>query len=102
MHNNRGSMKNISLNFNQPEFAPIERKGRSSLIPFRFSIGSNLSQNEAISEKASRRSDLLKDFGQLNKESMLFKNSALDFGQMLDFFQVGSQNPFPSPQSELD
>jgi len=63
MHNNRGSMKNITLNFNQPEFAPIERKGRSSLIPFRFSIGSNLSQKEAVSEKASRRSDLLKDFG---------------------------------------
>jgi len=80
MHNNRGSMKNITLNFNQPEFAPIDRKGRSSLIPFRFSIGSNLSHNEAISEKASRRSDLLKDFGSLNKESMLFKNSALDFG----------------------
>ena len=97
MHNNRGSMKNITLNFNQPDFTPIERKGRSSLIPFRFSIGSNLSQNEANSEKASRRSDLLKDFGQLNKESRLFKNSALDFGQMLDFFQVGSQNHFPSP-----
>ncbi len=59
----RGSMLNIPLNLNQPEFTPIERKGRSSLVPFRLSIGSNLSQNGATSEKAARRSDLMKDFG---------------------------------------
>lgn len=39
-----------------------------------------------MSEKASRRSDLLKDFENLNRESALFKNSNLDFAQMLDFF----------------
>lgn len=73
----------ISMKFNQPEFEPIERKGRSSLVPFRLSIGS---VNNPMSEKASRRSDLLKDFDNLNKESTLFKNSNLNFAQMLDFF----------------
>lgn len=73
------------MKFNQPEFEPIERKGRSSLVPFRLSIGSV--NNNAMSEKASRRSDLLKDFDNLNKESTLFKNSNLNFAQMLDFFQ---------------
>ena len=74
----------LPMSFNQPEFVPIERKGRSSLIPFRLSIGS--AKNNPMSEKASRRSDLLKDFDNLNKESTLFKNSNLDFAQMLDFF----------------
>ena len=84
-NNNRGSMGNlIPMSFNQPEFVPIERKGRSSLIPFRLSIGSV--NNNPMSEKASRRSDLLKDFENLNRESALFKNSNLDFAQMLDFF----------------
>lgn len=71
-----------------PEFGPIERKGRSSLVPFRLSMGSNISSNIATSEKAQRRSDLLKDFGTLNKESTLFKNSNLDFGAVLDFFNA--------------
>lgn len=50
----RGSMNNIPIGAisGQPEFAPIERKGRSSLIPFRFSMGSNLSHGGAASEKA--------------------------------------------------
>lgn len=73
----------IPMKFNQPEFEPIERKGRSSLVPFRLSIGS---VNNPMSEKASRRSNLLKDFDNLNKESTLFKNSNLNFAQMLDFF----------------
>ena len=75
----------IQMKFDQPDFLPIERKGRSSLVPFRLSIGS--ANNIPMSEKASRRSDLLKDFDNLNKESTLFKNSNLDFAQMLDFFQ---------------
>jgi hypothetical protein len=75
----------LPLSFNQPEFTPIERKGRSSLIPFRLSIGSNMSNN-ALSDQNQRRSDLFKDFGNLNKESTLFKNSNLDFAHMLDFF----------------
>jgi hypothetical protein len=78
--NNRGSMGNllqVNNNFNQPEFMPIQRNGRSSLIPFRLSIGST--KNNALSEKASMRSDLLNDFKSLNKESTLFKNSNLDF-----------------------
>ena len=83
----RGSMNNIPVNFgNAPEFAPIQRNGRSSLIPFKMSMGSNVSLNGPGSEKAQRRSDLLKDFGSLNRESNMFKNSNLDFGQMLDFF----------------
>lgn len=41
-HRHRGSMNNI-IHQNNPDFAPIERKGRSSLIPFRISMGSNLS-----------------------------------------------------------
>ena len=73
----------IPMKFNQPEFEPIERKGRSSLVPFRLSIGS---VNNPMSEKASRRSNLLKDFDNLNKESTLFKNSNLNFAQMLDLF----------------
>jgi hypothetical protein len=73
----------ITMKVNQPEFEPIERKGRSSLVPFRLSIGT---VNNPMSEKASRRSDLLKDFDSLNKESTLFKNSNLNFAQMLDFF----------------
>ena len=44
----------------------------------------------ATSEKAQRRSDLLKDFGTLNKESTLFKNSNLDFGAVLDFFNASN------------
>jgi hypothetical protein len=78
--NNRGSMGNllqVNNNFNQPEFMPIQRNGRSSLIPFRLSIGST--KNNALSEKASMRSDILNDFKSLNKESTLFKNSNLDF-----------------------
>jgi|LauGreDrversion4_2_1035121.scaffolds.fasta_scaffold85567_2 hypothetical protein len=73
-----------------PEFTPIQRNGRSSLVPFRLSMGSNISFNGALSEKAQRRSDLLKDFDTLNRESNMFKNSNLDFGQMLDFFQAPS------------
>jgi hypothetical protein len=93
MRNHRGSFNNIPLNFNQADFAPIERRGGSSLIPFRFSFGSNLSNvGGATSEKALRRSDLLKDFGNLNKESTIFKNSNLDFAQMLDFFHMSGSN----------
>jgi hypothetical protein len=46
----------IPMKLYQPEFEPIERKGRSSLVPFRLSIGS--ANNNPLSEKASRRSDL--------------------------------------------
>ena len=72
-----GNILKVNNTFHQPEFVPIQRHGRSSLIPFRLSIGS--AKNNALSEKASMRSDLLNDFKSLNKESMLFKNSNLDF-----------------------
>jgi hypothetical protein len=72
-----GNILQINKNFNQPEFVPIQRNGRSSLVPFRLSIGST--KNNALSEKASMRSDLINDFKNLNKESTLFKNSNLDF-----------------------
>jgi hypothetical protein len=63
----------------EPLVGAIDRRGRSSLVPFRLSFGSTISGGGALSEKAQRRSDLLKDFGTLNRESNVFKNSNLDF-----------------------
>lgn len=78
----RCSMNNVPLlNYGgegEPLVGAIERRGRSSLVPFRLSFGSI--SNSAMSEKAQRRSDMLKDFGTLNRESNMFKNSNLDFG----------------------
>jgi len=62
-------------------FEPIEKKGRHSLVPFRLSF-----TNNATESQSSKKSDLYKDFNTLNRESAIFKNSNLDFANMLDFF----------------
>lgn len=88
-HKQRASLNNLPIyGTDKPDFGPIERKGRSSLVPFRLSFGSNLSGS--MSEKAQKRSGLMNEFDTLNRESNLFKNSNLDFAQVLDFFQGGN------------
>lgn len=78
----RASLNNICLKDNELGQRQYERKGRSSLVPIRLSFNS-------FNAEPSRTSDFFKDMSQLNRDSAVFQDCKIDFGQMLDFFQSG-------------
>ena len=71
---------------NPPDFGQYERKGRSSLVPFRMSFNSI---NENPMDQQQRKSDLFNDLNKLDRNSAVFQGCNINFEKMLPFFQGG-------------